>query len=95
MSFPHTTDNGDLAAALADAIAGSNTTAGRVTRRPSGRRLAAADRRATAAQRVCADCGAQCQQGLAVHGQRPRCVACNHIALLVAEQIKLANVARC
>ncbi|GAA3225071.1 hypothetical protein [Nonomuraea helvata] len=58
------------------------------TRATAGQ-LAAAERRATATQRVCADCGAQCQQGLAVRGQRPRCVACNHIALLVAEQIKL------
>ncbi|RSM93779.1 hypothetical protein DMB42_52115 [Nonomuraea sp. WAC 01424] len=58
------------------------------TRATAGQLVAAA-RRATATVRTCADCGAQCQQGLAERGQRPRCIACSHIARLVAEQIRL------
>ncbi|WP_214327897.1 hypothetical protein [Nonomuraea sediminis] len=58
------------------------------TRATAGQ-LAAAGRRATTTVRVCADCGAQCQQGLAERGLRPRCVACNHIARLIAKQIGL------
>ncbi|TMR14094.1 hypothetical protein ETD86_29555 [Nonomuraea turkmeniaca] len=51
--------------------------------------LAAAERRATRTAHVCADCGAHCQQQLAERGLRPRCVACSHIARLVAKQIEL------
>ncbi|NUW47005.1 hypothetical protein [Nonomuraea rhodomycinica] len=55
----------------------------------SAGQLAAAGRRASTTVRVCADCGAQCQQCLAQRGLRPRCVACNHIARLIAKQIGL------
>ncbi|MEU4235526.1 hypothetical protein AB0F17_65645 [Nonomuraea sp. NPDC026600] len=58
------------------------------TRATAGQ-LAAADRRRTATVRECADCGAQCQQGLAMRDQRPRCLACSHIARLVEKQLRL------